>query len=131
MKENWGRWMVIFTLMVGIIFHSTCLIVGVDTFQEIFTPTVDAIFTIPIIFGIIGMIATWRYFQFRGRIEKGIIIFSLAYFILTMPLHLRTWFTNNTEYIISFPWWYSIIFISYSSVLIFVWTRLQTKRTTS
>ena len=119
--------MVLFTLALGIAFHSTRLIVGVDAFQEIFTATVDIVFTIPMVFGIIWMVSTWRYFQFRGRIEKGVAVFTLMYFTLTMPLHLRTWFTGNTDYITAFPWWYSIVFISYSSLLLFVWTRLRIK----
>lgn len=129
MNSNWGRWTVIFTLITGIVLHSTRLIVGVNAFQELFTPLLDAIFTIPIVIGIIGIIATWKYFEFRGWLEKGVVIFTLFYFVVSMPLHFQTWFTGNVDYIANFPYSYSFIFIAYSSVLIFVWARLKVKHT--
>jgi len=129
MNNNWGRWTVIFTLITGIVLHSTRLIVGVDAFQDIFTPLLDAIFTIPIVIGIIGIIATRKYFEFRGWLEKGVVIFTLFYFVVSMPLHFQTWFTGNVDYIANFPYSYSFIFIAYSSVLIFVWARLKVKHT--
>lgn len=125
MRINWGRWLVIVTLLIGIGLHLTRLIVGSDAFQPLFTATLDAIFTIPIVLGIIGMVRTWRFIQFRGRFEKGVAIFTLAYFVVSMPLHFQTWFTGNTDYITAFPWWYSLVFISYSSLLLFVWSRLR------
>jgi hypothetical protein len=123
-KINWGRWMIVLTFIIGIIFHTTRLIIGVEAFQEIFTPVIDAIFTIPIVLGIIGVIMTWPYFDFRNRLEKGAIIVTLGYFIVSMPLHLQTWFTNDTGYIARFPWWYSLVFLSYSTILMIFWLRL-------
>lgn len=124
-KTNWGRWMIILTLLIGAIFHTTRLIVGVATFQDMYTTTVDALFTIPIVLGIIGVLITWHYINFRNRIEKGITILTLAYFTFSMPLHLQTWFTNDTGYIARFPWWFSFIFLSYTTVLLIIWARLR------
>ena len=125
LTTNWGRYFVLLTLVTGVIFHITRLIVGVSDFQNMFTPTVDAIFTMPIVIGIIGILATWKYMHFRNRWEKGAVVITLAYFTLSMPLHLRTWFTGNTDYIAGFPYWYSIIFLAYTSVLLWVWWRLK------
>jgi hypothetical protein len=125
LSTNWGRYAVLLTLFTGILLHSARLIVGVSAFQGIFTPMLDAIFTIPIVVGIIGMIVTWKHIQFRNRWEKGVVIFTLGYFVVSMPLHLRTWFTGNTDYIAGFPYWYSFIFLGYTAILVWVWLRVK------
>ena len=125
LNTNWGRYAVIVTLLTGMLLHGTRLIVGVEAFQGILTPLLDALFSIPIILGIVGMAVTWKYIRFRNRWEKGAAILTAFYFTASMPLHLKTWFAGNTDYIAAFPWWYSIIFISYSSVLLYVWWRLN------
>ena len=126
---TWARYLVIFTLLVGVGFHSVRLVIGVEAFQVIFTPMVDAIFSIPIILAIVAMFRGWPVFDFRGRVEKAIVMFTVAYFIVSMPLHFQTWFTQDTSYIMRFPWWYSLVFISYTSVLAWVWARLKIRVT--
>lgn len=124
-QRNLGRISVIFTLCTGILIHSTRLIVGPERFQLIFTPQIDAVFTIPIILGIVGMFWMRPYYHFRNRWEQGAVIFTQVYFIVSLPLHLQTWFSGSTEYTAFFPWWYSLIFLGYSTLLIWVWVRLR------
>ena len=125
LNTNWGRYAVIATLLTGVVLHSTRLVVGVEAFQGIFTPLLDALFSVPIILGIIGMAVTWKYMRFRNRWEKGVVMFTVFYFTASMPLHLKTWFVGNTDYIAATPWWYGIVFLSYTSILLFVWWRLE------
>ncbi len=122
---KWARYLVIVTLVIGVAFHATRLFIGVTAFQSVFTPLVDALFSIPIVLAIVAMILGWRAFAFRGRLEKAIVIVTLGYFILTMPLHLKTWVTKDTSYIEHFPWWYGFVFIGYAIVLLWVWARLR------
>lgn len=119
-----ARYLVILTLLVGIGFHGTRLAIGAEAFQEIFTPMVDSIFSIPIVLAILAMFRGWPVFRFRGKLDKSVAIVTLLYFIVSMPLHVQTWFTQDTSYILRFPWWYSLVFISYSSILLRVWARL-------
>jgi len=43
----------------------------------------------------------------------------------SIPLHVQTWYTKNTDYILVFPMWYSLVFLAYSSIMVFVWSRLK------
>lgn len=124
LRDHIGRISVIVTLASGIFLHGWRLL-NLSGFERFFTPQRDALFTIPIVISIVSMIATWRYFRFRNRLERGIVLFTLGYFIVSMPLHLQTWFTGNVDYIARFPRWYSVLFILYSSALIGVWINLQ------
>jgi hypothetical protein len=122
---TWARYLVIFTLLTGMGFHVTRLVIGVDAFQAIFTPAIDAAFSVPIILSIAAMLSGWAVFDFRSRFEKGVVLFTLAYFTVSMPLHFKTWFTQDTSYIASFPWWYGLVFITYTSGLLWIWMRLR------
>jgi hypothetical protein len=51
-----------------------------------------------------------------------------VYFLLSVPLHIQTWYTQNTDYILVFPMWFSLIFLTYSSLLVIVWSRLKIVR---
>lgn len=119
-----GRISVIVTLVSGIFLHGWRLL-DLSAFERFFTAQRDALFTIPIVISIVAVIATWRHFRFRSRLERAVVLFTLAYFIVSMPLHLQTWFTGNVDYIARFPKWYSGVFILYSSALIGVWINLR------
>jgi hypothetical protein len=123
-KNQIGRISVIITLAFGIFLHGYRLFHPVG-FARFFTPQLDAIFTIPIVISIAAVIATWRHFRFRNRFERGAVLFTLGYFVVSMPLHFQTWFTRNVEYIAHFPEWYSVFFILYSSALIGLWITLE------
>jgi hypothetical protein len=122
---GWARYFVISTLLIGIGFHVTRLIAGVEKFQTMFTPLVDALFSIPIILGIAASVWGWPAFDLRSRARKAVVMVTIAYFAASMPLHFRTWFTWDTSYIARFPWWYSLVFLSYTSILMWVWLRLE------
>jgi hypothetical protein len=122
-----ARFLVIHTLLAGVGFHVTRLVIGVEAFQALFTPTVDAAFSVPIILAILAMFGGWPVFRFRRKADKPVVMITLAYFTLSVPLHVQTWFTQDTSYILSFPWWYSLIFIGYSSLLVWVWARLRVR----
>jgi hypothetical protein len=121
----WARYLVVFTLMVGVSLHVTRLVIGPEAFQPLFTPLVDTLFSIPILLAVPAMLWAWSAFDFRGRVDKWIVAFTVAYFTISMPLHVQTWFTQDTTYILRFPAWYSWVFLSYTSALLWVWLRLR------
>jgi hypothetical protein len=125
---NWARYLVIFTLLTGVGFHATRLIIGVEAWQSFFTPAIDSAFSIPILLGSVTMLLGWAAFDFRSRVEKGVVVFTFIYFTGSMPLHVQTWFTQDTSYIASFPLWYSILFIGYVTPLLWVWARLKVRQ---
>ena len=120
-----ARYLVIFTLLVGVVFHATRLVVGVDAFQSMFSATIDTLFSIPIVLGIVAMLYGMNAIDFHGNVRRGIGWFTLGYFAVSMPLHVQTWFTQDVSYIATFPWWYSIVFLSYTACLLWVWAQAK------
>jgi hypothetical protein len=117
---------VLITLGVGMYLHVTRLFIGGELLIEhIYTATFDALFAIPMVLGLIGIIAAWPQIAFRNRIERVVVVVTGIYFLASVPLHVRTWFTQRTDYILVFPMWYGYLFLAYSSLLLWVWWRLR------
>jgi hypothetical protein len=98
------------TLGTGIVLHVSSLIMGRDAFvQQLFTPTFDAIFAIPMT--IAGVSAIWLYRSaiFPALWQRLVYIFIAFYFTLSFFLHLSTLITWDTGYVLGFPAWYPIV----------------------
>jgi hypothetical protein len=99
----------LFTLAVGFLLHATALVLGRGVFvQKIFTPTFDILFAIPMTFaGIAGWVLLKRA-RFSALWEHVAYVAMLIYFSVSIALHLRTFVTWDTSYVMAFPDWYSI-----------------------
>ena len=116
------------TLLIGAGMHLSRLILGTDWFiANVYTPLADSIFTLPIALGAIAIIAARDEYDFRNRFEKAIVSWSGTYFTASIPLHLQTWFTQNTHYARLFPMWFSGVFLVYTSIMQVVWWNLKSK----
>jgi len=117
---------VLLTLGIGMYLHFTRLFLGTELLiKYIYTATFDAIFAIPMLLGVISFLPTWKRIVFRHKLEKIAVAITGVYFLASVPLHIQTWVTQSTAYILVFPLWFSLVFLTYSSLLVFVWWRLK------
>ncbi len=117
---------VLITLVIGMYLHVTRLFIGTEMLiKYIYTATFDAMFAIPMLVGVLSFLPAWKHFVFRNKFEKVVVAITGVYFLISMPLHVQTWYTQNTDYILVFPMWFSLVFLTYSSVLMLVWWRLK------
>jgi len=123
------RSVVLITLGIGMYLHFTRLFLGTELLiKYIYTAAFDAVFAIPMLIGVVSFLPTWKHIVFRSKFEKVLVGVTGIYFLLSVPLHIQTWYTQNTDYILVFPMWYSLIFLTYSSLLVIVWSRLRIVR---
>jgi hypothetical protein len=117
---------ILITLGIGMYLHFTRLFLGSELLiKYIYTATFDMAFSIPMLIGLLGFLPTWKHIVFRNRFEKVVVAATGIMFLLSVPLHIQTWYTQSTDYILAFPMMYSLIFLAYSSVMVFVWSRLK------
>ena len=117
---------VLITLGIGMYLHFTRLFLGTDLLiKHVYTATFDAIFAIPMLLGVISFLPVWKRIIFRNKFEKVAVAITGVYFLASVPLHLQTWVTQSTAYIRVFPQWFSLVFLTYSSLLMIVWWRLK------
>jgi len=117
---------VLITLAIGMYLHFTRLFIGTELLiKYIYTATFDTVFAIPMLFGVISFLPAWKHIVFRNKFEKVAVAITGVYFLASVPLHLQTWYTQSTDYILVFPLWFSLVFLTYSSLLVFVWWRLK------
>lgn len=98
------------TLGTGILLHMSTLPLGRTAFLErIFTPTFDAFFAVPMtLAGVLGVLL-YRRAIFDNGLQRVAYLFMLAYFLISIVVHLRTLVTWDTSYVLAFPAWYSIV----------------------
>ena len=120
---------VLITLGIGMYLHFTRLFLGTELLiKYIYTAAFDAVFAIPMLIGVVSFLPTWKHIVFRSKFEKVLVSVTGVYFLLSVPLHIQTWYTQNTDYILVFPMWFSLIFLTYSTLLVIVWSRLKIVR---
>lgn len=106
--------------------HFTRLFIGTELLiKHIYTATFDALFALPMLLGVISFLPAWKRIVFRNKLEKTAVAITGVYFLASVPLHIQTWYTQSTDYILVFPQWFSLVFLTYSSLLVFVWWRLK------
>jgi hypothetical protein len=70
-----------------------------------------------------GVLA-WR--RYSGDLAGGIVYgFALLLCLVSVPLHLSTFFTWSTEYLNGFPFWYSAVEVPMFAALSYTMTRLR------
>ncbi len=117
---------VLLTLAIGMYLHLTRLFIGSELLLEyVFAPAFDTVFAVPMLVGVVSFWPAWRRMAFRNTFEKVIVAMTVVLFVGSIPLHVQTWYTHNTDYVLVFPMWYSLIFLGYSSVMVFIWSRLK------
>ncbi len=118
----WFRGLTLLTLATGAVLHGASLPMGREAFvAQLFTPTFDAIFAVPMTAaGILGWLLLGRAI-FPALWHRLVYIGMLLYFTLSIFIHARTLFTWDTSYVLAFPSWYSLpIFALFAVLTVFV-----------
>ena len=117
---------VLITLGIGMYLHFTRLFIGTELLiKYIYTAAFDTVFSIPMLVGLVSFLPAWKRMVFRNKFEKVVVVVTGLLLLLSVPLHVQTWYSQSTNYILVFPMAYSIIFLAYSSVMVFVWSGLK------
>ncbi len=118
------RAVAICTILFGVSLHLCRLVLGdAITFAYIVTPTLDHFFIIPIAYAGITGLLSWRRMEFRNGWHKAFLGFLVFYMIVSLPIHLTTYFTHSIEHISGFPRWYSVLLQPfYVLALIALWS---------
>jgi hypothetical protein len=108
---------------IGRIPGSTSLFIGRELLMRyVLTPTFDAVLAVPMTYaGIVGWML-WRRVVHPNRWHRFIYGFIIVYFTISIPIHVQTFITQRTDYILAFPWWYSyFILLVQVGMLAFTW----------
>jgi hypothetical protein len=132
MKVNWfstARVSVLITLVTGIYLHLSRLIFGIDlTLEKLVTTAFDSVFALVLIFAVMAIFRARKQVLFRNRLERFLFYFTLIYFSISVPIHVRTWFVpNNPQTLRLFPEWYSVFFLFLTGSMIIGWWNLRAK----
>jgi hypothetical protein len=112
------------TFAIGVLIHLGRLIMGPEAFvQKVFTPPVDVGFACLILVGAITGTLLFRSYEggTAGRFGYG---FAMLVLIGSVPIHFRTLWTWNTDYMLIFPFWYSAIEVPMFAGLAYMTSRL-------
>jgi len=119
---------IIATLFTGIYLHLSVLFLGHRLVVDyIATPQLDRLLAIPMIYGAILSWVLWRRVKHPSGWHRFVYAVLAVYFTISIPFHVRTYLTGNTEVFLTFPVWYSAMLLPYLvGLLVFTW-RLQFK----
>jgi hypothetical protein len=119
---------IIGTLLIGMYLHATAIFLGVPLMiKHLVTPAFDMLFAIPITYGALAGWLNWNRVVHRSGWHTFAYGFLTVYFTASVPIHLRTYFTHNTDVLLAFPSWYSAALLPVLVALaVFTW-RLQFK----
>lgn len=124
-----ARVSVMLTLLIGAVMHLTRLLFGTDWFiGYIYTPLIDSLFALPMILSSVAIVAARSGYVFRNRFEKIVVIWTGIYMTASIPIHVQTWFTHNTDYARLFPIWFSAVFLVYTTAMQVIWWNLKPQR---
>jgi len=110
---NLFKWSASITFASGMLLHCLNAIFGMDYFlKHILNTTTDILLSIPMIlaalFCWIVVFTQWRNFLMWKRIVLALIA---VYTSISIPFHVKSWFSENTEQFKVFPQYYSLIII--------------------
>jgi hypothetical protein len=122
----YSRQAVIFTLCCGLYLHLTRLFLGDDLLlRHVFTPLFDKWLAVPMTYAAITGLLCFRRAEFTSKPQKLAHIWALFYVTASIPLHIAVYFTNSTEYIRFFPYWFSVLLLPMYSGIIWLEYRLR------
>lgn len=127
-----ARVSVLITLIIGIYLHLSRLIFGIDlTLEKLVTATFDSVFALVIIFAVLAIFMARKEVMFRHGLDRFLFYFTMVYFAISVPIHVRTWFVpDNPEMLRLFPEWYSVFFLFLTGSMIIGWWNLHAKPAT-
>jgi hypothetical protein len=98
------------SLVFGIYLHVSRLIFGDDLLlQHLLKPVVDEILAISITYAAIAGLAGWKQLRFRSRAHRIVSMVILGFIIVSVPIHVATFFGAPMSRYTAFPMWYSLV----------------------
>jgi len=119
---------IIATLITGLYLHLSVLFLGHRLVVDyIATPQLDMLLAIPMTYGAVLSWILWRRVVHPNAWHRFVYGVLAVYFTISIPFHVRTYITGNTEVFLKFPVWYSAMLLPYlAGLLVFGW-RLKFK----
>lgn len=113
----------ILAICVGILIHSTTLLIGRERFQEfIYTPLFDLFFTLLMSYAAVAGWISWRRVLHPYRVHRVLYGLIVSYFTLSVIVHIRGLIAWDTSYIDAFPAYYSLYLLPILlAILTFLW----------
>jgi len=123
MNGYFSNYAVVVTVIGGMYLHLTSLFIGRELLKQyILTPQFDMVHAIPMTYGGIAGWLAWNTVAFDRRWKKFFYGFIMTYFTISIPIHIRTFLTQSTNYIDPFPSWYSYpVLVLMTGILLFMW----------
>ena len=118
------------TFVFGFYLHAARLQIGDDTIvtERVITPGVDQVFAVLMGYAAIAGWLSRRWVSHPTRRHKVVFSVVLIYITASLPLHVASYFTQDTELFMVFPLWYSGVFLAMvTAMIVFVW-RLEIRR---
>lgn len=104
------RELTIVSLCLGILLHGARLILGNEiALRFVLRPWVDKILAILLILAASAGLLGWKRLRFTGPMHRKICLFILAFVIVSVPIHVATYFGAPMSRLTRFPMWYSFI----------------------
>jgi hypothetical protein len=102
------REVAIASLGFGIYLHLTRLVFGDELMlQYLLTPTVDKAFAIPMTYAAVSGLAGWKHLRFSSRAHRILSGVILGFIVISVPVHISTYFGASMTRFAAFPMWYS------------------------
>ena len=122
-KGYYLREVMLLTLITGIYLHVTTLFIGVPRMTRyIVTPAFDMVFALPITYAAIMLWVNWRRVDHPATWHKWMYGAIALYFTISIPFHVRTYITGDTDVLLKFPTWYSAALLPFLfGLLAFAW----------
>lgn len=96
------------TFSSGLLLHTSRIIFGAEYFMEnILTITNDKIFSIPMILAAIYSWLAYSQVEFNKLWRKVVYIIIAIYTSISVPVHVKSWFSADMKQIEAFPERYS------------------------
>lgn len=114
------------TLVMGMYLHITRLLIGQELLlKHVLTPAADMALAGPMTYGAIVSWVVWKRVQHPTRWHRLVYGFLACYFTLSIPIHIRTYFTGSPDFVTAFPIWYSAAILPIMAGLLIFAIRLR------
>ncbi len=118
------------TFAFGFYLHAARLQIGDDAIvtAHVITPGVDQVFAVLMGYATIAGWLSRRWVSHPTTRHKVAFTVVLVYLTASLPLHVASYFTQNTELFMVFPRWYSGVFLAMVTALTVFVRRLEIRR---
>lgn len=125
---NYFKTCAVITFSTGLFLHLSRAIMGADYFLEhILTPATDKVFSIPMFLAAVFAWLSIKQINYKKTWRKVAFIIMTIYMTISIPVHVKSWFTNDMKQIEAFPESYSYFILPVILTLLLFTLSLQKK----